>query len=192
MSSFSSQRWTPEMINTSKHILDMEKYNGRINLMDLSDHNTRFKMFEKIAIKNKSTEYRYPVTGILEDNMLEKVYFSSGNIQIIQNGLRAGVYDMSKDKKIVLPPQNIDNLKIISCKKFKANLLLLVINFILLIFIRIIVIIKNINFQFLVKFKKGMKTSYLISITNFLHVNAISYEKSVLSAFIIFHLKIHH
>ena len=81
---------------------------------------------------------------------------------------------------------------IISCKKFKANLLLLVINFILLFFIRIIVIIKNINFQFLVKFKKGMKTSYLISMTNFLHVNAISYEKSVLSAFIIFHLKIHH
>ena len=113
MSSFSSQRWTPDMINTSKHILDMEKYNGRVNLMDLPDHTTRFKMYEKIAIKNKSTEYRYPVTGILEDNMLEKVYFSSGNIQIIQNGLRAGVYHMSKDKKIILPPQNIDNLKII-------------------------------------------------------------------------------
>jgi len=105
--------WSPEMINTSKHILDMERYNGRVNLMDLPDKDTRFKMYEKIAIKNKSTEYRYPVTGILEDNMLEKVFFSSGNIQILQNGLRAGVYYMSKDKKIILPPQNIDNLKII-------------------------------------------------------------------------------
>jgi len=113
MSSFSSQKWTPEIINTSKHILDMERYNGRVNLMDLPNNDARFKMYEKIAIKNKATEYRYPVTGILEDNMLEKVYFSSGNIQILQNGLRAGVYYMSKDKKIILPPQNIDNLKII-------------------------------------------------------------------------------
>jgi hypothetical protein len=101
------------MVNTSKHILDMEKYNGRINLMDLPDSNARFQMYEKIAIKNKATEYRNPVTGILEDNMLEKVFFSSGNIQILQNGLRAGVYYMSKGKKIILPPQNIDHLKII-------------------------------------------------------------------------------
>lgn len=109
----SLSNWSPEMVNTSKRILDMERYNGRVNLMDLPDQDTRFKMYEKIAIKNKATEYRYPVTGILEDNMLEKVYFSSGNIQILQNGLRAGVYYMSKDKKIILPPQNIDNLKII-------------------------------------------------------------------------------
>ena len=109
----SLSNWSPEMVNTSKHILDMERYNGRVNLMDLPNQDTRFKMYEKIAIKNKSTEYRYPVTGILEDNMLEKVFFSSGNIQILQNGLRAGVYYMSKDKKIILPPQNIDNLKII-------------------------------------------------------------------------------
>lgn len=109
----SVSNWSPEMINTSKHILDMERYNGRVNLMDLPDKDMRFKMYEKIAIKNKATEYRYPVTGILEDNMLGKVFFSSGNIQILQNGLRAGVYYMSKEKKIILPPQNIDNLKII-------------------------------------------------------------------------------
>jgi hypothetical protein len=109
----SLHKFTPEMINTSKHILDMERYNGRVNIMDLPDSNVRFKMYEKIALKNKATEYRNPVAGILEDNMLEKVFFSSGNIQILQNGLRAGVYQMSKDKKIVLPPQNIDHLKII-------------------------------------------------------------------------------
>jgi hypothetical protein len=81
--------------------------------MNLPDSDARFQMYEKIALKNKATEYRYPVAGILEDNMLEKVFFSSGNIQILQNGLRAGVYNMSKDKKIILPPQNIDHLKII-------------------------------------------------------------------------------
>lgn len=109
----SLQNWTPEIINTSKHILDMEKYNGRVNLIELPDHDARFKMYEKIAVKNKATEYRNPVAGILEDNMLQQVFFSSGNVQILQNGLRAGVYHMSKDKKIILPPQNIDNLKII-------------------------------------------------------------------------------
>jgi hypothetical protein len=40
------------------------------------------------------------------------VYFSQGNIQIIQNALRAGVYKMSSDK-YVIAPQNIDTLKII-------------------------------------------------------------------------------
>jgi hypothetical protein len=112
-SKIQSQKWNPESLHSVQSILDMEKYNGRINLMDLPDKDTLFNMFEKVAIKNKSTEYRNPVVGILEDNMLEKVFFSSGNIQILQNGLRAGVYNMSKDKKIILPPQNIDHLKII-------------------------------------------------------------------------------
>jgi len=112
-SKIQSQKWNPESLHSIQSILDMEKYNGRVNLMDLPDKDTLFNMFEKVAIKNKSTEYRNPVVGILEDNMLAKVFFSSGNIQILQNGLRAGVYNMSKEKKINLPPQNIDNLKII-------------------------------------------------------------------------------
>jgi uncharacterized protein YkvS len=98
-------------------IIDMERYNGRINILDDSDPTIRFKMVEKIAIKNKSSEYRDPLVGIFEDNLLAKVYFSEGNIQIIQNGLRAGVYKMS-DNKIVIPPQNIENLKIIMRSTF--------------------------------------------------------------------------
>jgi hypothetical protein len=70
-------------------------------------------MYEKIAVKNKSTEYRDSLSGILEDNLLSRVFFSSGNVQIIQNGLRAGVYEMSGERQIVISPQNIDNLKII-------------------------------------------------------------------------------
>jgi hypothetical protein len=98
-------------------IIDMDRYNGRINILDDSDHNIRFKMVEKIAIKNKSSEYRDPLVGIFEDNLLAKVYFSEENVQIIQNGLRAGVYKMS-DNKIVVPPQNIENLKIIMRSTF--------------------------------------------------------------------------
>lgn len=108
-----NSKWTPDMISSANAILDMDRYNGRINIMDLPNPNVRFQMYEKIAVKNKSTEYRDSLNGILEDNVLSQVYFSSGNVQILQNGLRAGVYHMSGQKKIVIPPQNIDNLKII-------------------------------------------------------------------------------
>ena len=81
--------------------------------MELPDKNIQFQMAEKIALKNKSTEYRDSLAGILEDNLLSRVFFSRGNVQILQNGLRAGVYEMSGDRKLVIAPQNIDNLKII-------------------------------------------------------------------------------
>ena len=77
-SKIQSQKWNPESLHSVQSILDMEKYNGRINLMDLPDKDTLFNMFEKVAIKNKSTEYRNPVVGILEDNILAKVFFQVG------------------------------------------------------------------------------------------------------------------
>jgi hypothetical protein len=88
------------------------KYNGRINVSEPEDENARFKMFEKISIKNKSTEYRESLTNVWENNVLAQVFFSSENIQIIQNAMRKGVYDMSKGEYGV-PNQNIDSLKII-------------------------------------------------------------------------------
>jgi len=110
---YASQKWSSETVEAKSHILDMERYNGRINLMELPPKDVRFDMYEKIALKNKSSEYRDSLAGILEDNLLSRVFFSSGNIQIIQNGLRAGVYELSGERKIVIAPQNIDNLKII-------------------------------------------------------------------------------
>lgn len=110
---YASQKWSSETIEANSRILDMEKYNGRLNLMELPTKDARFDMYEKIAVKNKSSEYRDSLAGILEDNLLSQVFFSSGNIQIIQNGLRAGVYELSGEKKIIIAPQNIDNLKII-------------------------------------------------------------------------------
>lgn len=92
-------------------ILKQENLNGRVNIVDIPQH-IQFEMQEKIAVKNKASEYRDPLTGIFEETTLSKVYFSSANIQIIQNGLRAGVYNLS-DKKYVIAPQNIDTLKII-------------------------------------------------------------------------------
>ena len=93
-------------------ILDLEKYNGRINIIQPPNMSIQFQMTEKIMVANKASSYHDAMNGLLEDNMLSRVFFSEGNIQIIQNGLRAGVYKMS-DNKYVIPNQNINNLKII-------------------------------------------------------------------------------
>jgi hypothetical protein len=94
------------------HILELDKYNGRVNIAEPEDPMVRFRMHERIANRNKASNYFDALTGNLEWNVLAQVYFSAENIQIIQNGLRAGVYRMSEGK-LNVPPQNIDTLKII-------------------------------------------------------------------------------
>lgn len=93
-------------------ILDMSRYNGRVNIIEPENPDARFQMQEKYAIRNKATPYNEALTGQIESNPLSQVYFSGENIQIVQNGLRAGVYQMS-DKQFVIPQQNIDTLKIV-------------------------------------------------------------------------------
>ena len=97
---------------SSDSILDLERYNGRVNIMQPPDKMLQFKMAEKINVANVATDYRGAIAGVFEDNVLAQVFFSAGNIQILQNGMRAGVYEMS-DKKFVIPNQNITNLKVI-------------------------------------------------------------------------------
>jgi hypothetical protein len=102
----------PENIYNESSILNLERYNGRVNILEPPSPDIRFQMQERIAVKNKATEYREALTGVWETNLLGQVFFSTGNIQILQNGLRAGVYKMS-DNKFVVSEQNIDNLKVI-------------------------------------------------------------------------------
>ena len=120
MSHFQPYYANAESLTETNSILDMDQYNGRVNILDDSNPNIMFQMAEKIAIKNKATEYRDPLVGIHEDNILAKVYFSEGNVQILQNASRAGVYKKS-NQKIVIPPQNIENLKIIMRSIFLQN-----------------------------------------------------------------------
>lgn len=103
----------PVDINHTDTILQPENsnLNGRVNIIDIPQK-VLFEMQEKIAVKNKTSEYREALQGIWEDSMLSKAYFSKENIQIVQNGLRAGVHKMSNEKYIIAP-QNIDTLKII-------------------------------------------------------------------------------
>ena len=106
------QKLAPVSAEYNDMIINSHEYNGRVNIMDAPSTNVIFDMHERISIKNKTTEYRGALTGELETNVLSQVFFSAENIQIIQNGLRAGVYKMSNNQ-FVIAPQNIDNLKII-------------------------------------------------------------------------------
>ena len=103
----------PNNFNQTNKILNDQAMNGRINIIQEPSPEEKFKMFEKVAIKNKTTEYREAFGGNLESNVLAQVFFSAENIQIIQNGLRAGVYKASNEK-ILIAPQSIDTLKIIT------------------------------------------------------------------------------
>jgi len=91
--------------------------NGKVDIVEPETPEQLFQMHERIALKNKSISYCDALGGNWEKNVLAQVFFSSGNIQIIQNGLRAGVYELS-EKKFIIPPQNIDNLKIIMRSTF--------------------------------------------------------------------------
>ena len=92
-------------------ILDLARYNGRVNLMSQPDPAIQFQLAEKVAIKNKAVEYRGALTGEWEDNVLAQVFFSAENMQIIQNAIRAGVYEVS-NQQYVIDNQNCDTLKI--------------------------------------------------------------------------------
>jgi hypothetical protein len=93
-------------------LIPIDRYNGRVNILSNEDPSVIFKMQERIAIKNKATDYCEALGGNWEESLLSKTYFSKENIQILQNAIRAGVYKKSGDRFVVGTP-NIDTLKII-------------------------------------------------------------------------------
>ena len=96
--------------------------NGRL---DIQSHDTRslFNMYDKITA-HQCTTYRNPLEGQWDDSTLSNAYFSKENIQIIQNGIRAGVYKQSNNQYVVAP-QDCDSLKIVMRSiylQYSANL----------------------------------------------------------------------
>ena len=96
--------------------------NGRIDIQS-PDTRSLFNMYDKIPA-HQCTTYRNPLEGQWDDSTLSKAYFSKENIQIIQNGIRAGVYKQSNNQYVVAP-QDCDSLKIVMRSiylKYSANL----------------------------------------------------------------------
>lgn len=96
--------------------------NGRIDIQS-PDTRSLFNMYDKIPA-HQCTTYRNPLEGQWDDSVLSNAYFSKENIQIIQNGIRAGVYKQSNNQYVVAP-QDCDSLKIVMRSiylQYSANL----------------------------------------------------------------------
>ena len=85
----------------------MLKANGRINLLDAPNP---MILYDRTPVK--ASDYNNALVGNLESSLLSKAFFSAKNQQIIQNGLRAGVYRMSGNK-FAIAPQSFDQLRVI-------------------------------------------------------------------------------
>jgi hypothetical protein len=84
--------------------------NGRINIKS-PNTSTLFQMYDKIPA-NQCVTFRNATEGLWNETPLSRAFFSYENIQIIQNGIRAGVYNRSNGQYIV-GPQDCDSIKII-------------------------------------------------------------------------------
>ena len=84
--------------------------NGRV---DIKSPNTSslFQMYDKIPA-NQCVTFRNPTEGLWDDTDLSRTFFSHQNIKILQNGIRAGVYERSNNQYLI-GPQDCDSLKII-------------------------------------------------------------------------------
>ena len=74
-------------------------YNGKINIMG-PNITTKFSMMDRIPI-NTNNNYTNSLTGNFEKSRLSNAFFSQQNIQIIQNGIRKGVYDKSSGQLVI-------------------------------------------------------------------------------------------
>ena len=88
----------------------MNTLNGRV---DIKSQNTTklFQMYDKIPA-HQCTTFRNPTEGLWDETTLSRVFFSYENIQLLQNGIRAGVFKKSKGQ-YTIGPQDCDSLKII-------------------------------------------------------------------------------
>lgn len=83
---------------------------GRITL-DRTQNGTPFFIQDMIP-KNEKTNYFNATQHMSNPSILSNAFFSGENIEIIQNGIRAGVFKMSNQKHII-DKQDYDQIKII-------------------------------------------------------------------------------
>ncbi len=87
--------------------------NGRVDIYKQTppDIAQLFNLYDKIPA-HQCSSYQEPTIGIWNETPISQAFFSSQNIEILQNGIRAGVYYKS-NKQYVVGLQDCDALKII-------------------------------------------------------------------------------
>ena len=83
--------------------------NGRINI--LGENGNQFEFSDKIPLR-ESTSYNSALRGTWSETPLSILFFSKENIDLLQNSIKRGVYEMSKQQYIIAN-QDYDELKII-------------------------------------------------------------------------------
>lgn len=96
---------------------DNNLYNGRVNIVTPNIEN-QFAMYDKIPVKVDA--FQNALHGNIYNTPLSDAYFSKENIQILQNQIRFGVYNVSKQQHIIGEQDN-DTLKIIMRSIFLQN-----------------------------------------------------------------------
>jgi len=92
------------------YIMDCQFKNGRVDIMGINT-TAVFTLSDKMPVK-QMTSYREAMTGNWNNTQLSNAFFSSNNIQTLQNGIRNGVYKRSNNQYLI-GNQNSDELKII-------------------------------------------------------------------------------
>ena len=92
--------------------MNTQTSNGRVNIIQ-PDTSVVFKMQDRIPVGVNDFDYRGDaMKGNWYRTQLSDLFFSPENMQIIQNGIRAGVYKMSHGQYVV-GHQSQDELRII-------------------------------------------------------------------------------
>lgn len=85
--------------------------NGRVNILG-NNVMDRFQLFDKIPLQEGDTFYRNALNGTWQNNMLSRTFFCPENMEILHNGIRAGVYKKSNNR-FLISRQDDSTLKII-------------------------------------------------------------------------------
>jgi hypothetical protein len=93
--------------------------NGRVDILGTNTASL-FAMSDRLPMKSEFTAFRDAMTGNWYDTALSVAFFSAANMRILQNGIRAGVYQKSNQQYIV-ENQDGDELKIIMRSIFLQN-----------------------------------------------------------------------
>ena len=84
--------------------------NGRVNIKT-TDTSKLFNLYDKIPV-NQCTTFRDATEGLWSSTVLSHAFFSKENMQILQNGIRSGVFYKS-NQQYLIGQQDCDSLKII-------------------------------------------------------------------------------
>ena len=85
--------------------------NGRVDILG-NNVMDRFHLYDKIPVSGGDNYYKTAMTGNWSNDVLSSTFFSKENMQIIQNGIRAGVHNESKGR-FLIGEQDEDTLKMI-------------------------------------------------------------------------------